>query len=49
MSKEKTKKFRGSRTCGGGTHKNRRGGGSRGGAEMPEHASIILSAQCNAA
>jgi len=31
MSKEKTKKFRGSRTCGGGTHKNRRGGGSRGG------------------
>lgn len=24
-------KFRGSRTCGGGTHKNRRGGGSRGG------------------
>ena len=31
MAKEKTKKFRGSRTCGGGTHKNRRGGGSRGG------------------
>ncbi len=31
MSKQKTKKFRGSRTCGGGTHKNRRGGGSRGG------------------
>ncbi len=31
MSKRKTKKFRGSRTCGGGTHKNRRGGGSRGG------------------
>jgi len=31
MSKTKTKKFRGSRTCGGGTHKNRRGGGSRGG------------------
>lgn len=29
--KNKTKKFRGSRTCGGGTHKNRRGGGSRGG------------------
>ncbi len=29
--KQKTKKFRGSRTCGGGTHKNRRGGGSRGG------------------
>ncbi|MDD1677113.1 MAG: 50S ribosomal protein L15 [Methanomicrobiales archaeon] len=24
-------KYRGSRTCGGGTHKNRRGGGSRGG------------------
>lgn len=31
MSKQKTKKFRGSRTCGGGTHKNRRGGGNRGG------------------
>lgn len=31
MGKTKTKKFRGSRTCGGGTHKNRRGGGSRGG------------------
>jgi len=31
MGKEKTKKFRGSRTCGGGTHKNRRGGGNRGG------------------
>ncbi len=29
--KQKAKKFRGSRTCGGGTHKNRRGGGSRGG------------------
>jgi len=27
----KTKKFRGSRTCGGGTHKNRRGAGSKGG------------------
>ena len=26
-----TKKFRGSRTCGGGTHKNRRGAGNRGG------------------
>lgn len=31
MVKQKAKKFRGSRTCGGGTHKNRRGGGSRGG------------------
>ena len=31
MTKEKNKSFRGSRTCGGGTHKNRRGGGSRGG------------------
>ena len=29
--KNKAKKFRGSRTCGGGTHKNRRGAGSRGG------------------
>lgn len=31
MTKQKTKKFRGKRTFGGGTHKNRRGGGSRGG------------------
>lgn len=31
MPKTKTRKFRGSRTCGGGTHKNRRGAGSRGG------------------
>lgn len=31
MSKTKTKKFRGSRTCGGGTTKNRRGAGNRGG------------------
>lgn len=31
MTKVKNKSFRGSRTCGGGTHKNRRGGGSRGG------------------
>ncbi len=31
MPKSKLKKFRGSRTCGGGTHKNRRGAGSRGG------------------
>ncbi|MGB3907507.1 MAG: uL15 family ribosomal protein [Methanomethylovorans sp.] len=31
MSKSNTKKFRGSRTCGGGTHKNRRGAGNRGG------------------
>lgn len=29
--KKNVTKFRGSRTCGGGTHKNRRGGGSRGG------------------
>ena len=31
MSKTNTKKFRGSRTCGGGTTKNRRGAGNRGG------------------
>ena len=31
MSKCNTKKFRGSRTCGGGTTKNRRGAGNRGG------------------
>jgi len=30
--KKKVKKFRGSRTCGGGSHKKRRGRGSRGGA-----------------
>lgn len=29
--KKNVSKFRGSRTCGGGTHKNRRGAGSRGG------------------
>jgi len=32
LGKTKTKKFRGSRTCGGGTHKNRRGKGSKGGS-----------------
>ncbi|MDY6966073.1 MAG: uL15 family ribosomal protein [Halobacteriota archaeon] len=31
MDKKNVKKFRGSRTCGGGTHKNRRGAGNRGG------------------
>lgn len=31
MTKQKRQSYRGSRTCGGGTHKNRRGGGSRGG------------------
>lgn len=31
MPVNKRSKFRGSRSCGGGTHKNRRGGGSRGG------------------
>jgi large subunit ribosomal protein L15 len=31
MPSNKRSKYRGSRTCGGGTHKNRRGGGSRGG------------------
>ncbi|MDW7732374.1 MAG: uL15 family ribosomal protein [Methanolobus sp.] len=31
MKKGNTKKFRGSRTCGGGTSKNRRGAGNRGG------------------
>ena len=31
MGKQRIKKFRGKRTFGGGTHKNRRGGGSRGG------------------
>ena len=31
MPVNKRTKFRGSRTCGGGTHKNRRGAGNRGG------------------
>ena len=31
MGSIRTKKFRGSRTCGGGTSKNRRGAGNRGG------------------
>ncbi|MDD1675334.1 MAG: 50S ribosomal protein L15 [Methanomicrobiales archaeon] len=31
MPVNKRSKYRGSRTCGSGTHKNRRGGGSRGG------------------
>lgn len=31
MPVNKRSKFRGSRTCGGGTHKNRRGAGNRGG------------------
>ncbi|MEM1578859.1 MAG: uL15 family ribosomal protein [Archaeoglobaceae archaeon] len=31
MTKLKVKKFRGSRTCGGGSHKKRRGAGHRGG------------------
>lgn len=38
--KKKFTRYRGSRTCGGGTHKNRRGGGSRGGrgrAGLDEH------------
>ncbi len=47
MSKEKTKKFRGSRTCGGGTTKNRRGAGNRGGrgrsGENKHHASLARS------
>ncbi len=31
MAKKKVKKYRGSRTCGGGSHKKRRGAGHRGG------------------
>ncbi len=31
MPKKKVKKYRGSRTCGGGSHKKRRGAGNRGG------------------
>ncbi|KXS41094.1 MAG: 50S ribosomal protein L15P [Methanolobus sp. T82-4] len=46
MSKSNTKKFRGSRTCGGGTTKNRRGAGNRGGrgrsGENKHHATRAL-------
>lgn len=47
MSKKtNTKKFRGSRTCGGGTAKNRRGAGNRGGrgkcGENKHHATRAL-------
>ncbi|WP_407355660.1 uL15m family ribosomal protein [Methanolobus sp. WCC5] len=44
--KTNTKKFRGSRTCGGGTSKNRRGAGNRGGrgrcGENAHHATRAL-------
>ncbi|WP_292466219.1 uL15m family ribosomal protein [Methanolobus sp.] len=44
--KTNTKKFRGSRTCGGGTTKNRRGAGNRGGrgrcGENAHHATRAL-------
>ncbi|TGC08479.1 uL15m family ribosomal protein [Methanolobus halotolerans] len=46
MVKGNTKKFRGSRTCGGGTSKNRRGAGNRGGrgrcGENAHHATRAL-------
>lgn len=37
MPVNKRTKFRGSRTCGGGTHKNRRGAGNRGGRGRAGH------------
>jgi len=37
MPVNKRSKFRGSRTCGGGTHKNRRGAGNRGGRGRAGH------------
>jgi len=37
MPVSKRSKFRGSRTCGGGTHKNRRGAGNRGGRGRAGH------------
>ncbi len=37
MPINKRSKFRGSRTCGGGTHKNRRGAGNRGGRGRAGH------------
>jgi large subunit ribosomal protein L15 len=43
MPKKKVKKIRGSRTCGGGSHKRRRGAGNRGGrgkAGVHKHAYI---------
>ncbi|MBP2133149.1 large subunit ribosomal protein L15 [Methanomicrobium sp. W14] len=37
MPVNKRSKYRGSRTCGGGTHKNRRGAGNRGGIGRAGH------------
>lgn len=37
MPVNKRTKYRGSRTCGGGTHKNRRGAGNRGGKGRAGH------------
>ncbi len=37
MPVNKVSKYRGSRTCGGGTHKNRRGAGNRGGRGRAGH------------
>ncbi|MCQ8893452.1 MAG: 50S ribosomal protein L15 [Methanolinea sp.] len=37
MPENKRSKYRGSRTCGGGTHKNRRGAGNRGGRGRAGH------------
>ncbi|MBN1431357.1 MAG: 50S ribosomal protein L15 [Methanomicrobiaceae archaeon] len=37
MPVNKRSKYRGSRTCGGGTHKNRRGAGNRGGKGRAGH------------
>jgi large subunit ribosomal protein L15 len=37
MPVNKRSKYRGSRTCGGGTHKNRRGAGNRGGRGRAGH------------
>jgi large subunit ribosomal protein L15 len=37
MPVDKRSKYRGSRTCGGGTHKNRRGAGNRGGRGRAGH------------
>ncbi|WP_462272400.1 uL15m family ribosomal protein [Methanohalophilus sp.] len=46
MGKNQTKKYRGSRTCGGGTTKNRRGAGNRGGrgrcGEVNHHFVLAL-------
>jgi len=43
MPVNKRSKYRGSRTCGGGTHKNRRGAGNRGGKGRAGHRGVQVT------